>query len=382
MGIESDQLVLDYLSRVGDLAQQRQLSSGERMRLVSELRTRIEQQRAHGADNPAAVKKILGRLGTPDDVVGAAGGRSQETRGTKPGRPARPEHRPVTEPGEAADSPAPGNGSNGSTGTTGGNGGERATSRGGALRKLSGFARRTGLAGDNKVPSPRGGGKKAAAEPPVVPVIPLDGPAPPHLAGEDELGPRGADTDWWRVEPGPFGPGGAGGPGGTGFFGPGESVPGFVGGIEIPDILKPPPQDPFRKDPEPEAVEAEPDGDEAEPAGTGRSRGTTSPLLLLAAALLVGGAVFGSLVALGLGWLIAYAGPRLSRVEAKWATLAVPGLVAAGAVVWLWGRHEGRWGEPIARGAMAEALTETWPVALRTAAVASALFLLWRARRR
>ncbi|MER7185878.1 hypothetical protein ABT404_41565, partial [Streptomyces hyaluromycini] len=46
MGIESDQVVYEYLSRVGDIAHQRQLSSAERMRLVSGLRNDIDRQRA------------------------------------------------------------------------------------------------------------------------------------------------------------------------------------------------------------------------------------------------------------------------------------------------------------------------------------------------
>lgn len=77
MGIESDQLVFDYLSRVGDLAQQRQLNSGDRMRLVSMLRGEIDRQRAKavgGPDSAAAVQRILGRLGTPDEIVEAVGG--------------------------------------------------------------------------------------------------------------------------------------------------------------------------------------------------------------------------------------------------------------------------------------------------------------------
>ncbi|GAP50816.1 hypothetical protein [Streptomyces azureus] len=44
MGIESDQVVYEYLSRVGDVAQQRQLPSAARMRLVSELRGEIDRR--------------------------------------------------------------------------------------------------------------------------------------------------------------------------------------------------------------------------------------------------------------------------------------------------------------------------------------------------
>ncbi len=46
VGIESDQVVYEYLSRVGDVAQQRQLSSATRMRLVADLRNEIDKRRA------------------------------------------------------------------------------------------------------------------------------------------------------------------------------------------------------------------------------------------------------------------------------------------------------------------------------------------------
>jgi hypothetical protein len=109
--------------------------------------------------------------------------------------------------------------------------------------------------------------------------------------------------------------------------------------------------------------------------------GWNSPLLLLAAALLLVGAVLGNLVPLGLGWLIAYLSRRLTPAQSKWAVLGLPGTVAAAGVVWLWGRTEGRWGDPIAEGHMNDAITETWPWVLRTAAVTTALYLLWRTRR-
>jgi hypothetical protein len=105
-------------------------------------------------------------------------------------------------------------------------------------------------------------------------------------------------------------------------------------------------------------------------------------MLLLAAALLVVGAVFGSLLALAGGWLLAYGSRNLSRTEAKWVVVGLPGTAAAAGVVWLWGRINDRWGEPIAEDGMREALSGTWPWVLRGAAVASALYLVWRARRR
>ncbi|MDF3148889.1 hypothetical protein PBV88_48850, partial [Streptomyces sp. T21Q-yed] len=191
--------------------------------------------------------------------------------------------------------------------------------------------------------------------------------------------------DWWRVDSSPFGPG--------------EDVPGFVGGVEIPEMLRRPPakedtrlekKDPA-EDPVPAAVERA-DDPEADTAGPRRRRllprrptlptgRWSNPLLLLAAALLVAGAVLGNPIALLLGWLIAWASRRLSDAETKWAVVILPGLALTAGVVWLWGRTEGRWSTPIAEGHMSDAIAETWPWVLRGAAVASALFIVWRSQR-
>lgn len=341
MGIESDQLVFDYLSRVGDLAQQRQLPSGTRMRLVSELRNQIDRSRAKSAaDNPAAIRRILDRLGAPEELVEAAGsGDVPETTATP--RPAVPTQR-TAEP----------------KGAKGAKGAKERPKR----------ARRV-------VPRPR-----PPAEEPEPPQD--DRPSPPHLAGTDELGPSGSEPDWWRVDSSPFGLA--------------DTVPGFTGGVEIPEILKPPP----KKRPEDEEEEDEAEDEEeggfggldAEEAPSPRRRirflrpaatapRFTNPLLLLAAALLTVGAILGNWLALGGGWLLAYASRRLSRAEAKWAVIGLPGLSVAGGVTWLWGRSEGRWGEHIADGHMSDAMAETWPWVVRGAAVASALYLLWRSQR-
>ncbi|MFG3318892.1 hypothetical protein ACGF3J_12645 [Streptomyces sp. NPDC048171] len=332
MGIESDQVVYEYLSRVGDVAQQRQLPSAARMRLVSELRNEIDRHRARTTvDSPAAVRRILDRLGSPDDLVDAAGGTSGVRPSPVPSPTAVPEQRD-TDP--------------------------------------RGAERRKGLR------------RKAPAPPPEQPAA-----APPHVASAAELGGggRGPQPDWWRVEGGPFGA-------------MGDSVPGFVGGVEIPELLKPPPkpEDEAGKDGagKKDATAAKPAAVEqvVEPVPAGRKRrllrlarprpegGWNNPLLL-AAGLLVVGAVLGNLVALGLGWLIAYLSRRLTAAQSKWAVLGLPGTVAAAGVVWLWGRTEGRWGDPIAEGHMNDAVTETWPWVLRGAAVATALYLLWHSRR-
>ncbi|MFD9032919.1 hypothetical protein ACFVZW_17470 [Streptomyces sp. NPDC059567] len=308
MGIESDQLVFDYLSRVGDLAQQRQLPSSTRMRLVSTLRSEIDRRRAtYGQESPTAIRGILQELGTPDEVVDGAAGNA----------------------------PAP------------------------------------------KLPEQQSGRSRKKSEAPK----PVPGAAPPHLAGMDEVGTADTEPDWWRLgddTPEPR---------------PGDDlVPGFRGGVEIPELLKPPVED--EEEPEEPVeprrgwrrvlrrapVEAEGGTEEAVPARRFR---LGSPLLLLAALLLIGGAVFGSLIPLALGWLLAYASRRLSRAEIQWAVVILPALAATTGAVWLWGRVAGRWGAPVARGgeAMGAAISETWPWTLKGAALASALFLLWRSRR-
>jgi hypothetical protein len=326
VGIESDQLVFDYLSRVGDVAQQRQLPSAARMRLVSDLRNEIDRRRAKSpVDSPAAVRRILARLGTPDEVVAAASDDSAPG-----GSVSHPAAVPLQRADDSGDRPK-------------------------GLRRV--------------VPRPRSADPAGTSR---------NTPSPPHLAGADELGDSAAVPDWWRVD----GPRGGG-------FGLGDAVPGFVGGVEIPELLKPPPPaDPPKpqgghvEDPEP-AVEAAP---AAEDTAAPRRRllrltGRRNPLLLLAAGLLVVGAVLGSWIALGLGWLIAWASRRLTPAESKWAVVGMPSLAAAAGIVWIWGRTDGRWGDPIAQGHMNDALAQTWPWVVRGAAVASALYLAWRSQR-
>ncbi|KUO20456.1 hypothetical protein [Streptomyces dysideae] len=328
MGIESDQVVYEYLSRVGDVAQQRQLPSSTRMRLVSELRNEIDRRRAKAAvDSPAAVRRIIDRLGSPDEVVAAAGGNG----GAPPQTPVIPV--PVQRDSDE----------------------ERPK----GLRRI--------------VPRPRPADTSARPERD-------DAPAPPHLASAEELGGSATQPDWWRVD--------GGSP-----FGLGDDIPGFVGGVEIPELLKPPAE---KKAPEPKPdAEPAPAVEKAEdpaPAAPARRRRLipalptaatrwSNPLLLLAAALLVVGAVLGNLLALIVGWLIAWGSRRLSDAETKWAVMVLPGLALTAGIVWLWGRTDGRWGTPIAEGAMNDAITDTWPWVVRGAAVASALFIVWRSQK-
>ncbi|WP_416971406.1 hypothetical protein [Streptomyces sp. 4F14] len=340
MGIESDQVVYEYLSRVGDVAQQQQLASGARMRLVSELRDEIDQRRAKASvDSPAAVRKIIARLGSPDDVVAAAGGGAGTPDAPAvavPAQPAYPSGPPVPESHPGASAP---------TGRTGSGDGEPVS-----------------------LPTPRTSGE--------------------------------ALPDWWLKGPG-------------GLEGDLDAVPGFVGGVEIPELLKSPraraaeakeraekaereaaaaPQAPAGEQTEPVADPGQaaaprrrrrliPLPSRNRPAADRPSRTWSNPLLLLAAASLVVGAVLGNLLALGAGWVIAYASRRLTDRETKLAVMWIPGSAVAAGAVWVWGRAQGRWGEPIVAGHMNDAVAETWPWVVRGAAVASALYLVWRSQR-
>jgi hypothetical protein len=342
LGIESDQVVYEYLSRVGDIAQQRQLPSATRMRLVSELRNEIDRHRAKATvDSPAAVRRILDRLGTPDEVVAAAGGTSG-TSGT--GRVPQP-------PAAVPVQPAP--------------------------RERKPEPKPKGLKGLRRiVPGPR----PAETETGTAPSVPRDAPSPPHLAAAHELGDSAAQPDWWRLGGNSFG-----------VAAETDSVPGFVGGVEIPELLRRPPKERERADraPEPAAPKPEAAEAEAEPASSAARRrlvprpaaGWTNPLLLLAAAALVAGAVLGNWFALLLGWVIAYGSRRLTPAETKVAVMVLPGAAVGAGVVWLWGRVNGRWGQPIAQGHMNDAVAGTWPWVVRGAAVASALYLVWRSQR-
>ncbi|MFH8339892.1 hypothetical protein [Streptomyces sp. AM6-12] len=369
MGIESDKVVYEYLSRVGDIAQQRQLPSSARMRLVSELRNEIDRDRARATvDSPAAVRRILDRLGTPDEVVEAAGGTGPAGGGASPTAaiPAQPAPR-EREPERAAP------------------GGERPR----GLRRV--------------VPRPRPAGSRPE------PSVPAD--APPAAA--HELWQAEPVRDWWRTSDGAFG-----GAGHSPFLDT-DPVPGFVGGVEIPDLLRRPPHElekereerekaaqapppaparrfglfPRRTTAAAQAPDKAPDvaSDSAPDAGTaaparrllpGPAAGWSNPFLLLAAAALVAGAVLGNWFALLAGWAIVYASRRLSPSESKWAVLVLPGSAVAAGLVWLWGRQSGRWGDPIAQGQMSDAVTQTWPWVVRGAAVASALYVVWRSQRR
>lgn len=360
MGIESDQVVYEYLSRVGDVAQQQQLGSATRMRLVSELRDEIDRRRAKTTvDSPAAVRRIISRLGSPDDVVAAAGGSA---------------------------------GSSGSPGSSGGSGGSGGSGSSGAGRVRGSDASVAGIPVQPVAAQQSAQAVGSASPKGESPVgLQKDG-VPGPRSGSDGV-PLGGFRDWWQKDPGT--PDGfSGGP-----YGFDDEVPGFIGGVEIPELLRRPGVE--KEDegtgaaaeeaevaPEVEAV-PEPSRKRRFPLPfSGRTSGEsaagprwTNPLLLLAAACLVAGAVLGNFLPLLAGWLIAYASRRLSDQETKWAVFYLPGSALTAGLVWLWGRTDGRWGDPIPDGQMSGAIAETWPWVVRGAAVLSALFLVWRSQR-
>ncbi|MDT0343265.1 hypothetical protein [Streptomyces litchfieldiae] len=309
MGIEGEQLVFDYLSRVGDLAHGTSMSAAERASLVNKLRDEIGRQRAAagGAESRASVRRILGKMGRPEDVVAAAAG--------NPARPAEPAPMPRPRPAE------------------------RPVER----------------------PAERQAERPVAAPPPAGPEVPLAGPA---LTDDD-------DTFW-----------------------PDGRIGRFVGGIEVPAMLRPP-TGPSEAEADAEAGE---EGEEEEApveaapakAPARRTRVLKSalsgkrvggPVELAGVALLLAGTVVGSIYVLGLGWLLAYWSPRLSRRQAQWATFGMPSLVGGGYLLWLLGRAGGYWGATLEEGDAEAAFADHWPWLVRGAALASAAFLLYRARR-
>lgn len=67
MGESADQLILEYLAVVADIAHRR-LDSRERVDFMTRLRERIEEHR-RGSDDPVEVRGVLARFGDPERLV-------------------------------------------------------------------------------------------------------------------------------------------------------------------------------------------------------------------------------------------------------------------------------------------------------------------------
>ncbi|WP_424212478.1 hypothetical protein ACN20G_10520 [Streptomyces sp. BI20] len=386
VGVEGERLVHEYLSRVGDLAGQRRVPSRERIRLVAGLRDEIDRQRArYEPETSATVRHVLDRLGTPEEVLDT--------------------HLPTTTP-RAPDSPG-----------TGDRPGVSTPDRGTAPDGPEAPGEAPERAG---VPQQRGPRRLRRTPPPPPPARTAG--LPPHLAGLDELGPsergRGGDgptgpgardrepePEWWRQTEAP-------------------QVPGFAGGIEFPTswttrpATKPDPDEQADGEAEAEETEkgkargkgkgAKDDGTKTDEGGAagpgigrrllrfalGRPAKDTAPgdtpartrpraLPLLAAALLVAAVVTGQALLFGAGWLAIYlARNTLGPTERTTALYALPGTVLAGAGVWIWGRTNNHWGTHIPPDAAGTTFMELLPTTIRVAALTTAAYLTWRARRR
>ncbi|MER7510900.1 hypothetical protein ABTX82_21460 [Streptomyces lavendulae] len=333
MGIESDHLVYEYLSRVGDLAQRRHLSSGDRMRLVSGLRDEIDRRRAkYEPETPAAVRRILERIGTPEEVLDTLGELT----------------RPASAPAPAPAAP---------------------TVPAVPVQRVGGLRRRPAP------PPPR--------EPQNV---------PPHLAGLDELGPAdGVEPDWWSFAPGASGAG----PQVEGFAG-GIEIPDLFRKPEKAEKEEeeeppaagtapaPPPSSArrlvrfLRERRELRKAAAGPE--EAPAAAAARPR--PHVFLLLAALLLLAGTITAYWPLLVGGGLLAYASRVLGPVERKWVVLGLPAAVFTAGMLWVWGRAAGNWGAELPREQLGAAFRDLWPALARTAGVTTAAYLAWRSRRR
>lgn len=340
MGIESEQLVYDYLSRVGDLAGQAPgLTAAERARLVNDLRQSIDAQRAGSSHSSVraevgSVRKILAGLGTPEQVVRrAAGGVSPVAAG--PAVPMTP-------------GPAP-------------------------------------------------------AVPSATPTIPAQAAAP-AVEGRAEFVRADAGSvpatgaQWWT-----FDSGGAGFPGaGVRMVQPPGWSGTFEGDFLHPEAAAT--VDPITGLPTVQPTAAQqPGAQEADPAAAlGPSTGTPGLLrrLLgggagssvarpsipfveaLAALVLVAAAVTGLWYVAVLGWLFAYAGRRFGHGAGRFAALWIPGLMAAACGFWLYSRTGHTPGRGLTSAEFATATHNAFAFWLRGSAGLSAAFLAFRITRR
>ena len=368
MGIESDQVVYDYLSRVGDLAQATSLTAAERARLVSGLREAIDTRRGGAPPSgtsvrgeASAVKKILNGMGSPDEVV------------------RRAVHNGVPRPSD-------GRAGRGGEESYGGGGGPSVPAQGGPPSGGGGGAAEgRWWSGDGAGTGSRSGS-----------------------TGGTGTGSGGGGEGWARSGPG-VRPDLDGLPGWRADFEPdflGVDVPGAGGAV------------PGRRDPDADP-EAE-DGDEAPPeaavplskkrvaAGPPRRSllrrliGPPPPVMVpvqpavvavprsrlplvesLATLVLAGAAVLGLWYVAVVGWLLAYTGRRIGRQAAHFAGLWLPLVVACGAGYWLYQQAHGRpAAHPLTDAQFQAATRSAISVGLRAAAGCSAVFLAWRISRR
>ncbi len=334
MGIESDQIVYDYLSRVGDLAQATSLTAAERSRLVAGLRQDIDGRRgdSSGAQRAeaSAVRKILSGLGTPDEVVrqavhnGVPGGEPDEDGAQRPAVPKPVPSIPWRYTVSPADLPVPpeppapvgaGPGPGGGTGFAGGG---------------------------------RPGGRSG-----------VDGPEMPGWSASYSADFLGLEEE---PEPGV----------------PGQRQPveddfgaGAEAEQEAAEAIAPDPRGSLLR------RMLRPSGGSAAAAPVPRGR---LPLVeSLAALVLAAGAVLDLWYVVLLGWFFAYSARRLGLNTARVASIWIP-VVAA--LVFGFQLYSQFHGHHLSTDAARSALTSAAGLWLRTSAGGSALFLAWRISRR
>jgi hypothetical protein len=393
MGFESDKLVYDYLSQVGDLAQSTALTAAERARLVTRLRQDIDARRAAAGgrgDAPKDVRKLLDRMGTPEDVV-----RRALSGGVPEGGGAVRRSGPAV-PGPAV--PVQGNAPGGGRTTAGTPEGPAAPQGGVGRQGAAGHGGSAGAAHE----APEGGagewwrladGASAGAFPGAGP-----GGPPPLNAAALDFGPWDSVEFDFGYDQEPVAP-----PVADPLAKPEASLPeqarmprqtGLLGRVlgapavqEQPPAPPPPPptllQRLFGARPaqQPPAAEAPPAAPRRRLLARRAPRPVSGPLLLmeaLASLALLAGAVLGLWYLSVLGWIAAYFSARLGPTARKLAGLGIPLLTAVGGVVWLWLRATGRWGGPALTGnAYHQAVHHIGPVLLRTASALSSAFLAW-----
>ncbi|MFC1409383.1 hypothetical protein ACEZCY_10170 [Streptacidiphilus sp. N1-12] len=360
MGIESDQVVYDYLSRVGDLAQATSLTAAERARLVSGLRETIDTRRGASAGTTTgsvrgeatAVQKILSGIGTPDEVV-----RQAVSDGVPQGRERGREGPSVPRQAER-DGSGSGSGDGGLGSGAGG--------RSGAAGRSGGGQRGGGADGwDQGGVWGFGGPDRGAGG-----VPPLGGASLGELPGwratyeRDFLDPDYVDPAERRRVPAQRLP------------------PEEEGGADqaaVKQAAAAPPRSRLRRlfgGPAPvvETVEEE------------QVVVLRRPLPLvesLAALVLAAAAVLGLWYVALLGWLLAYTARRIGRRAAHFAGLWLPLLAALACASWFYAHVHGQpAGHPLTDPQFKALLRSTVAFWLRAAAGCSTVFLAWRISRR
>ncbi len=359
VSIQADQLVYDYLSRVGDAAHG-VLSPTQRLRFVSALRARIDAERANAENQSIAlVRQLLNRLGDPETLVRAEASRGPDVPQAR-GVPTEVAPRTLR-----ASMPAPRQGAGAAAGTH-----EHADMPSVPVEPTADEdARGADTAvvaldqhGDEQTPS-RGGSDIFD-----VPAVPIDDEAPTRPSLEDTLPGIG-----------------------------GSAIPPISDQTPGPRPLAAPTVQIAPAPLPPDAPLLYPDRDLAEPTPVRQSRRWAPAALagqvdagfiaghkreVLAALLLFAGGVFSSIVVVAIGYAVALASATWSARDKRFALIGLPALTILVFVIGLWLQATGRWGgAPLAGARLSGQLRELVAIFPRVIGLLGALFLSWRLAR-